>query len=187
MYIQLLYILPLVALSILVLILVLNYQRRKERPEADSRLSKQVDEFNEGLRPEPPAQLRVLPESHLSEIEKTIGLVSQALSSQQRVIERFQGADTKLADEIDKMKLRLRELQKEYDIVLSENFSLRAKVRKLTERTQPQPGAQKFKDTDELAPEKTSRADPLADTKKLAKKNPIFDDTTELDIADLIN
>jgi chromosome segregation ATPase len=186
MYIQLLYILPLVALSILVLILILNYQRRKEGTAADSRLSKQVEEFNEGLRPEPPVQLRVLPESHLSEIEKTIGLVSQALSSQQRVIERFQGADTKVADEIDKMKLRLRELQKEYDIVLSENYSLRAKVRKLSERTQNQPDAQKFKDTDELAPAQSTRADPLGDTKKLAK-NPIFDDTTEIDIADLKN
>ena len=63
--------------------------------------------------------------------EKAISAVTDSLAEQQRAIEQFHKDNTNYNGEISGLKNKLRELYKEYDIILSENYSLRAKVKSL--------------------------------------------------------
>ncbi len=134
MSIELLYIIPVVALSFLVVINIVLRQRNSERRNrSDAHLHREVEEFNVG-KVSGSGDAAGAPESRLGEIEKTINLVTHALSSQQQVIEGFRGSNIGYSSEMETLKSRLGELQKEYDIILSENYSLRAKIRKLEAR-----------------------------------------------------
>jgi hypothetical protein len=186
MSIELLYIIPAVALSLLVLINIIMLQRKAAQRAPDQHLHKEVEEFNTG-RVAMDVKDRQIPEARLGEIERTVTLVSQALSSQHKLIEGFQGSNAGHTAEIDALKSRLREMQREYDIILSENYSLRAKIRKLEERP-PEPdvmaaGAAAGGGADQGAagPAGVTRDELLyADTKLLSDLS--LDDTTELDI-----
>ncbi len=72
-------------------------------------------------------------EQRLMEIEKTISLVTSALSSQQKTIETITGKDVGYSHQLSNLKQKLIELQREYDMVISENYSLRARVKKLSQ------------------------------------------------------
>lgn len=134
MSIELLYIIPVVALSFLIVINIVVRQRSNDRKKrSDAHLHEQVEQFNVG-KIDSGAENPPVPESRLGEIEKTIALVSQALSNQQQLIEGYRGPTIGYSSEMETLKVRLGELQKEYDIILSENYSLRAKIRKLEAR-----------------------------------------------------
>ncbi|MBD3345441.1 MAG: hypothetical protein GF401_10305 [Chitinivibrionales bacterium] len=192
MSIELLYIIPLVALSFFALIILLNVQKKNENKEKEEHeLIKEVEEFNAGT-PSQTISPKDIPGTHLGEIEKTISLVSSMLSNQQSIIEGVQGVNINYTNEVNKLKNRLRELQKEYDIVLSENYSLRARIKKLSERLGEKPPeiAQEFHihESDSGLPTKTSSENGrcsalLDDTQILQKIN--LDDTTEINISEL--
>ncbi len=63
-------------------------------------------------------------------IQQTIELVSSALSNQQKLIEKLTGEDSGVAVQINELKTRLTDLQKEFDVVASENLTLRASAKK---------------------------------------------------------
>ncbi|MBN1980316.1 MAG: hypothetical protein JW795_02210 [Chitinivibrionales bacterium] len=141
MSIELLWILPIVAVAFVGLLLVLNQQKDSQRaanaalaalPIRD--LSKEVAEFNQGLNID-----KVLgyngTENRLLEIENTIKQVSSVLSNQQQIIENYKGKDSKLTEEMDDLRHKLKELQHEYDITISENYTLRARLRRIEEQT----------------------------------------------------
>ncbi len=133
MSIELLWIIPIVAIALLILMLVLTNQQsnvKKLEQEEREKLKREVDAYNRGGGV---ASNPVMPtaETRLKEIEGTIQLVSTALSSQQKIIENFQGKDSKVAGELNDLRDKLGELQKEYDIILSENYSLRARLNKI--------------------------------------------------------
>lgn len=133
MSIELLYLFPILALSILIFAIVFRTQRKgepEERGRPPDTLTREVKAFNDGVVGAPPKP-REVPQTRLSEIEKTISLVSKTLSSQQKIIEEFQGSNAHYTDAVTNLKNRLKELQREYDIVLSENYSLRAKLKRL--------------------------------------------------------
>jgi hypothetical protein len=67
----------------------------------------------------------------LAQLERAISSVTDSLSAQQRAIEQFHRDSSGQSVEVNELKNKLRELYKEYDIILSENYSLRAKVKKL--------------------------------------------------------
>ena len=74
----------------------------------------------------------------LNEFEHTIASINKALSNQQKVIEKFQEENNKYNEEIGMLKNKLRELHKEHDIVVSENFSLRAKYNNIVKKNKPE-------------------------------------------------
>jgi chromosome segregation ATPase len=186
MYIQLLYIIPIIALGLLIPLVIITQQRNKQQKK--EQLDLEVQDFNQGFTAAPIFQ-RTMPESRINEIEKTIGLVSQTLSSQQKIIERFQGTNSQYTEDVDRMKSRLRELQKEYDILLSENYSLRAKVRKLNEQIDERAAGRQddpapSRDPSEDERREVQRKNLLGDTEVIY--GPVFDDTREIDITGLL-
>ena len=125
-HIEFLWIVPVVAFAFFLFMVQLFAQRREDRQD----LSKEVARFNTGFEVATPA----VPEQgseRLSQLERAIASVTESLSAQQRAIEQFHRDNTNYTGEISDLKNKLRELYKEYDIILSENYSLRAKVKKL--------------------------------------------------------
>ncbi len=132
MSIELLWLVPIIAAALFLPVIVFARQKRVADREVDEQtqdLAREVDRFNT-------AGVAVSPthaEKRLSDIELTISRVSSALSTQQKIIEDFRGKDVGHENEFLDLKEKLRELQREYDIVISENYSLRAKVKRLVE------------------------------------------------------
>ena len=138
MSIEFLWIIPIVASALIGLIIVLtlnkhqpanHYQKAKERD-----LTREVADFNQGLNLDSTIN-SISADSRLHEIEKTIKQVSTVLSTQQEIIEHFKGKDSHLESELEDLKNKLKDLQKEYDITISENYSLRAHIKKIDEKT----------------------------------------------------
>lgn len=133
MSIELLWIIPIVSAAFVIFIMVVNFQKRDEDSSEDPYfrdLRREVDEFNRGVSVDTKLPL-VSEENRLSKIESTIQLVSTALSNQQKMIENFQGKDDTLENELNDLKEKLKEIQREYDITISENYSLRARLNKV--------------------------------------------------------
>lgn len=131
--IELLWIIPVVVIALLILMLIIKLQKRtvgEASPDTVQDLNREVKEYNSGLSL-PKEITAETAEVRLNEIENTIQLVSKALSSQQRIIENFQGKDDKVEMELNELKRRLKELQYEYDITISENYTLRARLKRL--------------------------------------------------------
>ncbi|MBD3391254.1 MAG: hypothetical protein GF418_04285 [Chitinivibrionales bacterium] len=133
MSIELLWLIPIVAAALFLPVIVMTNQRRHRLDHgADNptrELLHEVELFNQA-----PVGRTMPAEKRLSDIEHTISRVSAALSSQQKIIEGFRGKDVGHDGDLVELKEKLRELQKEYDIVISENYSLRARVKQLSER-----------------------------------------------------
>jgi hypothetical protein len=130
MSIELLWLIPVIAAAFLVPIIVFSHQKKPHGTEFDrnsQNLAREVERYNEGGLPPSsgPAEKR------LSEIEVTINRVSQALSSQQQIIKSVAGKDAGHDTDVLDIKEKLHELQREYDIVISENYSLRSRIKKL--------------------------------------------------------
>lgn len=132
MHIELLWIIPI--LSFVFFISLVIYFAQKKSLQTD--LRKEVVNFNSGIS----ARTAKLdnPERRLEELERSITGVTNAISSQQKVIDRFKRDNNEYNVEINDLKDKLRELYKEYDIVLSENYSLRAKMKKMIEQKNPE-------------------------------------------------
>ena len=124
--IEFLWIIPVVAFAFFIFMIQLLAQKKEDRHD----LSKEVAQFNTGIHsPEPASSEQG--SDRLSQLERAIASVTDSISAQQRAIEQFHRDNTSYTGEINDLKHKLRELYKEYDIILSENYSLRAKVKKL--------------------------------------------------------
>jgi|WetSurMetagenome_2_1015567.scaffolds.fasta_scaffold00025_63 septal ring factor EnvC (AmiA/AmiB activator) len=130
MPIEILYIIPILAIAFLAYRIVLAAQKRSEAGVAHGSTEASDAEIRQTSRST---------EERLNEYERTITKINSTLSTQQKVIEKFQAENTSCADEIEKLNSQLRELHKEYDIVISENFSLRAKVKSLQRKLDDAP------------------------------------------------
>lgn len=189
MSIELLWIIPIVAAALLVLVLVLSLQKSENViVDFDDRdLDREVFEFNTGQVGNPEAGTKKS-ETRLRKIEGTIQLVSEVLSNQQKIIEDHSGKDTNLGLELADIRNKLQELQEEYDITISENYSLRAKLRKI------EFNHESLKDTT-FMPEikKHNRGnvlngDILDDTRSFDSSKPSdLDDTSEINLSEINN
>ncbi len=200
MSIELLWIIPIVAAALLILMIVLTIQQGKNNESNNPNnfnLKDEVDQYNSGYNPKKEVASSSS-ESRLREIEKTIQLVSTALSSQQQTIENFQGKDSKFVDALNELKQKLRELQNEYDTIISENYSLRARLNKIENKKItndiPQFTTQKGPSHDETGYDETDyiEKDKLINLKiygnKSAKKSSKLtdlDDTSEINISEI--
>jgi chromosome segregation ATPase len=185
MPIEILYIIPILAVAFLIYRLVLNAQKRTEAggtsaPAAGAGAQAGDTRSQQALRST---------EDRLNEYEQTIAQINRTLSIQQKVVEKFQEENTSCTGEIEKLNSQLRELHKEYDIVISENFSLRAKAKSLQRKLDSVPGSL----LDAVAPA-AATAQPsngvretmemnlnLYEDTKLLKSSSLLDDTTEFD------
>jgi septal ring factor EnvC (AmiA/AmiB activator) len=127
MNIELLWIIPIISFTVFIFLVIYFAQRKA----LQSDLKKEVTNFNNGVVYS--STIRNQPENRLQELEKSITVVTSSIESQQKVIDRFKHENAECTTEINDLKNKLRELYKEYDIVLSENYSLRAKMKKMIE------------------------------------------------------
>jgi chromosome segregation ATPase len=192
MSIELLYIIPIIALVIFAFSVSYIAQKRSVYLEQGKQLSAEVRQFNDGKFL---SQERTT-EERLNEFEHTISSINKALSNQQKVIEKFQEENNSYNEEIGLLKNKLRELHKENDIVVSENYSLRAKYNNLvknagpeTERSQrfnfnePEPEAAVFKRASQPKGAWEMGMSVLDETKTFSTN--VLDDTSVIDISDL--
>lgn len=133
-------------------------------------------------------------ENRLGKIESTIQLVSTALSNQQKMIENFQGKDDILEDGLNDLKEKLKELQKEYDITISENYSLRARLnkaekesgKKINSRSGTSSRSDISEDTDTIEVSKVLNMKIYEEDRKLDPTKPSeLDDTSEINLSEL--
>ena len=195
--IELLWIIPAVAFAFFIFLLIFFAQKREERAD----MSQEVAQFNTGGTQIPIQEPIANATDRLGQLEKAIASVTNSLSVQQRAIEQFHKENSSYSGEINELKGKLRELYKEYDIILSENYLLRAKVKKL----QGTEGSDDHDNEEEVAIEDISPSSPppaptvqiiestlsskvdmklYEDTRALNLA--LLDDTSEIDIADLV-
>ena len=196
MSIELLWIVPIVSAAFVIFILVVNIQKSKEDTTGSvyiRDLKREVDEFNRGIPVDTKLPL-ISEENRLSKIESTIQLVSTALSNQQKMIENFQGKDDILEDGLNDLKEKLKELQKEYDITISENYSLRARLNKVEKergkvknsRSSTSSGSDIPEDTDTIEVSKVLNMKIYEEDRKLDPTKPSeLDDTSEINLSEL--
>jgi septal ring factor EnvC (AmiA/AmiB activator) len=127
MSIELLWIIPIVAFSFFIFLLIYNATKDQDNPYKD--LSREVARFNNGIV----QQLPITSEKRLEELEKAILSVNESIANQQKLMDQVNLENSSNNSEIEELRKKLRELQREYDIVTSENYSLRAKIKYLTE------------------------------------------------------
>lgn len=189
MHIELLWIIPILAFVFFIFIITF-YAQRRANPNVGGDLSKEVARFNNGLNHIPSVQSQI-PENRINELEHTMTLITQSLSNQQKVIEKFQQENSTYNAEVNELKKKLRELYKEYDIVLSENYSLRAKVKKLLDK--PDSKKDLSNDSKSNVVKSASNSTAIAsgklnlrlydDTRLMNMQN--LEDTSEIDVSEL--
>jgi regulator of replication initiation timing len=172
-------------------------QKRSATFEKNKGLAAEVRQFNDGkfIPADQSAQVR------LDQFENTITSINKALSNQQKVIEKFHEENNTYNQEINKLKNQLRELHKDYDIVVSENFSLRAKFKSLAKKLGPEaeltfslPQTMHFnkREPEAFISSHTSQPKPgyeismsvFDETKVVSSNN--LDDTHEIDVFELL-
>lgn len=126
MSIELLWIIPSISFAFFIALVIYIAQKKS----LETSLKQEVTNFNNGIANQTLKGNN--PEHRLEELERAINLVTNSITNQQKIIDRFKQQNTDSTQEISDLKDKLRELYKEYDIVLSENFSLRAKMKKVT-------------------------------------------------------
>ncbi|MBN2038240.1 MAG: hypothetical protein JW768_15975 [Chitinispirillaceae bacterium] len=132
MHIELLWLIPITSFAVFLFIVAYYAQKSAERRNKSSELSKEVALFNAGQEvPKPRAAEQH--DDRLKELEKAINLVAEMVVHHQRVPEPHTDTSSS-ASEIDELKTKLRTVFKEYDIILSENYTLRAKVKQLSKQ-----------------------------------------------------
>lgn len=184
MAIEVLWIIPVVALALFFLILTLSRQQgNAAAARSDTGLTRQVEQFNSGNTEIPIAPH--LTDQRLEGIQSTIQMVTAALSNQQKIIENVQGKDVRNEMLLSELRDKLQNLQQEYDIVISENYSLKARLRQLggpnwtQQATAPSSG-----DTPQQLPA-TQLDSMIGDTPNLSNIRRLYDDTRTFKPQDL--
>lgn len=74
------------------------------------------------------------PESRIGEIEGRLGSLTSQLEGQREDVARFQRESLGYQAEVSRLRTQLESLQDEYDLVSSENYTLRAQIKQLQSR-----------------------------------------------------
>jgi hypothetical protein len=138
MHIELLWVIPIISFAIFLFIVAYQVQKTAERRSKTSILSKEVALFNAGQEIPKVVQAEHN-DDRLKELEKAINMVVDVLGRQQKAApepgmtsDAVPNAET--SNEVNELKEKLRTVFKEYDILLSENYTLRAKVKQLAKQ-----------------------------------------------------
>lgn len=139
MHIELLWLIPVLAFAGFLFFIASYAQRKTEFRSREVDLSKEVALFNAGHEAYGRQERQGNHDQRLRELEKAINVLASSISTQ-RGDPRPEPRETKEdggKSEIDELKEKLRTVFREYDIVLSENYSLRARVKQLMKQAQP--------------------------------------------------
>jgi chromosome segregation ATPase len=130
MPIEILYIFPIVSLAIFVFILIYYHQKKNiklpQRIASDFAVYQKLFDDAKNL-----FNQNEIPKEKLNKYESTLEQINKSLSKQHDILEKIQEENINYKYQIEKLKSKLSELQKEYDIVISENYSLRAKIKSM--------------------------------------------------------
>jgi hypothetical protein len=140
MHIELLWLIPILAFAVFVFFIALYLQRRRGGSEGHAALHREVDLFNEGQGQNKLVTAKSADE-RLREMEKMINFVAEAVAGEHRKVQGIRREDPVPANEAGELREKLRSVFKEYDIILSENYTLRAKVKQLAGRIRELEGA----------------------------------------------
>jgi hypothetical protein len=133
MSIGLLWLLPIFAFA--VFIFFIAYFAQKNTREHQDPLAREVHQFNSGRLPQQhPLSATDIAQKRLEEIEGKISTLTGSLSDQKVILEKFQREAVAHTSEISDLKKKLSELHREYDLVLSENYSLRARIKLISKK-----------------------------------------------------
>lgn len=144
MHIEFLWLIPVVAFAGFLFFISYYAQRQAELRSRESDLSKEVALFNVGRDINGSNERPGDHNQRLRELEKAINVLAMSISTQ-RGDRRPEQRETQETDEIEELKEKLRTVFREYDIVLSENYSLRARVKQLMKQVEsggPNAGAE---------------------------------------------
>ena len=143
MNIELLWLVPIVAFMVFILFVVLYFQRKTEYRIKGANLSREVDLFNSG-RGQQKLVTAKSADDRLHEMEKIINFVAEAVANQHKPFHEIKRESTDStaasAGETRELKEKLRAVFREYDIILSENYTLRAKIKQITRQLQEREG-----------------------------------------------
>jgi hypothetical protein len=193
MPIELLYIIPILAVVALGFLLVMNAQKRSMEGVPQQMAAPAATPMGKLPGDTKFLAAQKSTEERLNEYEQTIAQINKSLSNQHMVIEKFQEENVSYNDQIEKLQAKLRELHKEYDIVISENYSLRAKVKSLQKKIEVGTAGPGMVDAaaDALPPQRTmSGKEHVEMNMNLYEDTRLFkasglDDASEFEISDL--
>jgi hypothetical protein len=131
MHIELLWLVPVIAFAAFLFFLALYAQRRAETRTSSGDLSREVELFNSGSGQQKLVTAKST-DDRLHEMEKMINRVAEVVANQQHPLHEFRKGIHPSEGETIELREKLRTVFGEYDIVLSENYTLRAKVKQLT-------------------------------------------------------
>ena len=132
MHIELLWLIPVFAFAGFLFFIAFHVQRKSELQFRGADLSKEVALFNAGQGISGRKTVQGNHDERLRELEKAINVLSTELSTERtRQEKKIEAGEPGGKSEIDELKEKLRTVFKEYDIVLSENYALRAKVKQI--------------------------------------------------------
>ena len=123
MPIEMLWIFPILAVALFVFGQMLYLQRKKHKKLTGLELA--VHNFNTGATVHRPARSVDEAEKRIADVEKAMTLLTTALANQQKVIE----GETN-ERKISELKHTIDELRQEHDLIVSENYSLKARINK---------------------------------------------------------
>jgi hypothetical protein len=136
MHIELLWVIPIISFAVFLFIVTYNAQKSAERRSKTGALFREVALFNSGQ--ELPGVARAERNlDRLQDLEKAINLVTEVLarqgrSAQEPPVDPAGNSPVPGSGEVNELKEKLRSVFKEYDIIISENYTLRAKVKQLS-------------------------------------------------------
>jgi hypothetical protein len=132
MHIELLWLIPVFSFAGFLFSIALYVQRKSDLQYRERDLSKEVALFNAGQSVHAKKAVTSNHDDRLHELEKAINTLSTSLSTERT--RQKEASEPVGTGEIDELKEKLRTVFREYDIVLSENYSLRAKVKQIMKR-----------------------------------------------------
>jgi septal ring factor EnvC (AmiA/AmiB activator) len=146
MPIELLYIIPILAVVALGFLIIMNAQKRSMQGGQQQGTVQSATPAGKLPGDTKFLAAQKSTEDRLNEYEQTITQINKSLSNQHLVIEKIQEENVTYNDQIEKLQGKLRELHKEYDIVISENYSLRAKIKSLQKKLEADPAVPNMAD-----------------------------------------
>lgn len=135
MHIELLWLVPILAFALFLLFMTLYMQRKWGNQARSADLHREVDLFNAGQTKQKLVTAKSADE-RLHEMENMINFVAEAVAGERRPFQDMRSVKATPTDEAGELREKLRSVFKEYDIILSENYTLRAKVKQLARRMQ---------------------------------------------------
>lgn len=185
MSIELLWIVPVVAVGLGFFLIALLLQRKSDASQymrsGDTAVKEYTRKHSDSSAVFVAPSVNLADNRRIGEIEGRLERLTTELTEQKQTVQRFQQENNACYSEINDLRSKLRSLHKEYDIVISENFSLRARVKKLKKQFESSSNGAGPSVPNRVCREVYSSAD--NDSSQVAMR--LFGDTRQMEVVDL--